>query len=98
MNEIARHGFDPQQYLCGGLELVWKEEAYKNRNPFWVVQTTADIMKDHTDIFNDNMIAFVRQPALTQQSPLARQTNVETWQRRFLWASKVGLICPPRLT
>ena len=67
MDEIARYGFDRgkpkplQQYLCGGLNLKWTEEAYPDHNPFWVVRTTEDIMHGHSDIFNANMVAFVRQ-------------------------------------
>lgn len=67
MFQIAKDGFDrdkprpSQQYLCEGLELKWTEEAYPDHNPFWVVRTTEDIMHGHNDIFNANMIAFVRQ-------------------------------------
>jgi hypothetical protein len=65
--EIVRHGFDASQerpslqYLCNGLELRWTKEAFPDNNPFWVVRTTKDIMKDHSDIFNPAMIDFVRQ-------------------------------------
>ena len=67
MFAIAERGFDHrkakpgQQYLCDGLELRWTEEAYPDHNPFWVVRTTDDIMHGHNDIFNANMVAFVRQ-------------------------------------
>ncbi|MDH4187416.1 MAG: hypothetical protein OEV08_10490 [Nitrospira sp.] len=67
MAEIARRGFDftkkkpAQQRLCDGLELKWTSEAYPDHNPYWVVRTTGDIMRDHNDIFNENMVAFVRQ-------------------------------------
>jgi pimeloyl-ACP methyl ester carboxylesterase len=67
MSEIAKKGFDAgkpkpsRQYLCGGLDLRWTEQAYPDHNPFWVVRTTKDIMKDHGDIFNPAMVAFVRQ-------------------------------------
>jgi len=67
MFAIAARGFDAskpkpnRQYLCDGLDLRWTEEAYPDHNPFWVVHTTGDIMHGHNDIFNENMIAFVRQ-------------------------------------
>ena len=65
--ELATKGFAPaqpkptQQYLCSGLNLRWTKEAYPDNNPFWVVRTTGDIMKDHGDIFNPAMVAFMRQ-------------------------------------
>jgi len=67
MAEIAGRGFDfekskPEaQRLCDGLELKWTGEAVRDRNPYWVVRTTKDIMHNHNDIFNDNMVTFVRQ-------------------------------------
>ena len=67
MGEIARDGFDPgkpkpeEQQLCDGLVLKWTAEAVPDHNPYWVVRTTGDIMRGHNDIFNDNMVSFVRQ-------------------------------------
>ena len=67
LRELATKGFAPtqpkptQQYLCSGLNLRWTKEAYPDNNPFWVVRTTGDIMKDHGDIFNPAMVAFMRQ-------------------------------------
>lgn len=67
MGEIARNGFDSgklkpeEQQLCDGLVLKWTAEAVPDHNPYWVVQTTGDIMRGHNDIFNDNMVSFVRQ-------------------------------------
>jgi hypothetical protein len=67
MYNIAKYGFDKdnikpsQQYLCNALDLKWTDEAIPNNNPYWVVQTTEDIMSGHNDIFNDYMISFVRQ-------------------------------------
>jgi hypothetical protein len=67
LSEFSKKGFDPaqqkpsQQYLCNGLDLRWTKQAYPETNPFWVVRTTGDIMKDHNDIFNPAMMDFVRQ-------------------------------------
>lgn len=66
MAEIGRRGFDftkqkPAQRLCDGLELKSTSEAYPDYNPYWVVRTTGDIMRGHNDLFNENMVAFVRQ-------------------------------------
>lgn len=68
MSGIAREGFTREKtdapyrrYLCGGLDLRSTAQHYPVHNPFWVVRTTRDIMKDHGDIFNRNFINFIRQ-------------------------------------
>jgi pimeloyl-ACP methyl ester carboxylesterase len=67
MGGLAKSGFDAgrpkpsRQYLCNGLELQWVPGVQPDNNPFWVVQTTGDIMNGHNDIFNPAMMHFVRQ-------------------------------------
>ena len=68
MSGIAREGFTHEKtdapyrrYLCGGLDLRSTAQHYPVHNPFWVVRTTRDIMKDHGDIFNRNFLNFIRQ-------------------------------------
>lgn len=48
-------------YFCGGLKLTDTESWFPPSNPFWVVQTTKDIIRDHNDIFNERFAAFMRQ-------------------------------------
>lgn len=67
MSRLARDGIaggkgSPyRQYLCGGMELRSTGQHYPDHNPFWVIRTTKDVMRDHGDIFNPNFVAFVRQ-------------------------------------
>lgn len=64
MKSIAHNGFAKRverQYLCGGMELRGTDRWNPDNNPFWVVRTTKDIMRNHDDIFNANFSAFVRQ-------------------------------------
>lgn len=49
------------EYLCHGLKLEATDQWYPPGNPFWVVETTGDIMNGHNDIFNPNMESFIRQ-------------------------------------
>ena len=52
-------------YLCDGLTLASTKEWAPTGNPYWVVETTGDVMKDHDDIFNPYFISFVRQMYLS---------------------------------
>jgi hypothetical protein len=61
---FARNGINRdkgREYLCDGLQLSVTQKWQPRNNPFWVVQTTSDIMDGHGDIFNDNFVAFIRQ-------------------------------------
>lgn len=50
-----------QTYLCGDLQLTSNPNWLPPQNPFWVVETSGDIMDGHNDIFNPNFLAFIRQ-------------------------------------
>jgi hypothetical protein len=56
-----------KEYFCGGerqrfnLQLTTEDQYKPENNPFWVVQTTGDIMNGHNDIFNPRFEAFTRQ-------------------------------------
>jgi hypothetical protein len=57
-----RHAFfGKQEYLCDSLKLASTEQWQPVGNPYWVVETTGDIMNGHNDIFNPAFVAFVRQ-------------------------------------
>lgn len=49
------------EYFCGGLLLTDTNSRFPPTNPFWVVQASKDIIRDHNDIFNDRFTAFMRQ-------------------------------------
>lgn len=51
----------PTEYFCGGLWLTDTDSRFPPANPFWVVQASKDIIRDHNDIFNDRFTAFMRQ-------------------------------------
>ena len=61
MQRFATSGFARGEYLCGGLDLRSTKQWHPKDNPFWVVRTTEDVIRDHGDIFNPNFIAFLRQ-------------------------------------
>jgi len=61
MRGIGQRGFKAREYLCNGLKLESTANWVPNANPFWVVSTTGDIMKDHNDIFNARFVSFIRQ-------------------------------------
>src|SRR5574341_53425 len=50
-----------REYLCSGLKLESTPNWVPKANPFWVVSTTGDLMKDHNDIFNARFLSFIRQ-------------------------------------
>ena len=58
---VAGGGFKKKQYLCSGLRLEATPNQVPEKNPFWVVSTTEEIMEDHNDIFNRNFVSFIRQ-------------------------------------
>jgi pimeloyl-ACP methyl ester carboxylesterase len=53
--------FGAQATLCDGLMLEQTGQWRPQGNPFWVLQTTGDIMMDHNDIFNPAFVSFIRQ-------------------------------------
>jgi hypothetical protein len=61
MRRIEQEGVANREYLCGGLELAGTDKWRPEHNPFWVVRTTKEVIKDHGDIFNPNFVAFMRQ-------------------------------------
>jgi hypothetical protein len=61
MRRIEEEGVAHREYLCGGLGLAGTDKWRPERNPFWVVRTTKDVIRDHGDIFNPNFVAFMRQ-------------------------------------
>jgi len=61
MQRFAHSGFTRHDYLCGRLDLQATQHWHPDDNPFWVVRTTKDVIRDHGDIFNPNFVAFVRQ-------------------------------------
>ncbi|MEM1071614.1 MAG: hypothetical protein AAGB48_06560 [Planctomycetota bacterium] len=50
-----------------------------NDTPFWIVQTTAEICKDHGDIYNERFLELVEQ--ITKLNRLY-ESGVETWIRQ----------------
>lgn len=42
-------------------DTVLAPSGVRSTNPFWVVQTTRGVMKDHNDIFNETIVGFVRE-------------------------------------
>ena len=73
MQAIGREGFKDRSYLCGGLHLTATKRQWPENNPFWVVQTTADIVEDHNDIFNPRFVSFIRQMYLAVVSERFRE-------------------------
>ncbi|MEM6332649.1 MAG: hypothetical protein AAF823_04850 [Planctomycetota bacterium] len=63
------------------------EGAY-NDTPFWIVQASQDICKDHGDIYNERFVGLVRQ--ITELNRLY-DSNVETWIR----PSRPSIDAPP---
>ena len=61
MQKFSQELGKPSQNLCDGLKLQSTEQWRPAGNPFWVVQTSGEIMADHNDIFNPRFVAFVRQ-------------------------------------
>ena len=66
MRGIADKGFAglmsrDLEYLCGRLRLESTKMWSPKPNPFWVVSTTGEVMKDHNDIFNPRFVSFIRQ-------------------------------------
>lgn len=61
MRGIAEKGFEKKQYLCHGLQLEATPNQIPEKNPFWVVSTTEEIINNHNDIFNPNFVSFIRQ-------------------------------------
>jgi hypothetical protein len=61
MRVIGSEGFRGRPYLCGGLHLTTTAKHWPENNPFWVVQTTGDIVEGHNDIFNPRFVSFIRQ-------------------------------------
>ncbi len=57
ITRVVNHGFTSgTQTLCKNLKLSGPQP-----HPFWVVTTTAAIMKDHNDIFNEHFVDFIKQ-------------------------------------
>ena len=73
MQVIGREGFKGRSYLCGGLHLTATKRQWPENNPFWVVQTTGDIVADHNDIFNPRFVSFMRQMYLAVVSERFRE-------------------------
>jgi len=61
MRGIGQRGFNDTEYLCNELRLESTANWVPKANPFWVVSTTPDLMKDHNDIFNARFLSFIRQ-------------------------------------
>jgi hypothetical protein len=61
MASITRDGIQEKEYLCDGLRLTTTPEWAPLGNPYWVVETTGDLIGDHNDIFNPNFVSFIRQ-------------------------------------
>lgn len=62
---FGQKGFGTKESLCGGMQLESTKNQAPPANPFWVVSTTRDIMKDHGDIFNARFVSFIRQMYLS---------------------------------
>ncbi|OGW34254.1 MAG: hypothetical protein A2X58_03810 [Nitrospirae bacterium GWC2_56_14] len=65
MAVFSLKGVQPGEYLCNGLNLTTTKEWAPTGNPYWVVETTGDVIKDHYDMFNPYFISFVRQMYLS---------------------------------
>lgn len=61
MAEIVQRGLRRHEYFCSLLELSATPQWYPEMNPFWVIQTSSEISRDHNDIFNPKLMSFVRQ-------------------------------------
>lgn len=61
MARPAQNGFDTKEHFCGQMLLTATEQWRPIANPFWVVETTAEIIGEHNDFFNENFQAFIRQ-------------------------------------
>ena len=61
MRRIEHEGVSDREYLCGGMELRGTDRWQPSHNPFWVVHTTEDVIRDHGDIFNPRFVSFLRQ-------------------------------------
>jgi hypothetical protein len=61
MRRIVKNGFGTQEYLCGGLTLSSTQQWHPKDNPYWVVQTSDSVIRDHNDVFNPHFITFIRQ-------------------------------------
>lgn len=61
MRRIEKEGVAQTEYLCNGMELKGTDQWRPDHNPFWVVRTSREVIKDHGDIFNPNFVAFLRQ-------------------------------------
>jgi pimeloyl-ACP methyl ester carboxylesterase len=60
----SRALLDSNAYLCDGkrgLKLAAMPQWQPKGNPYWVVETSGDIMSGHNDIFNPSFVAFIRQ-------------------------------------
>ncbi|WP_404300138.1 hypothetical protein [Alicycliphilus denitrificans] len=56
--------FGKDDYLCDGLHIKMRPQWQPVGNPFWVMQTTGEIIEDHGDVFNPSFQAFIRQAYL----------------------------------
>ena len=65
MAAFSLKGVQPGAYLCDGLNLTTTAEWAPTGNPYWVVETTGDVIQDHYDIFIPNFVSFMRQMYLT---------------------------------
>jgi hypothetical protein len=65
MAAFSLKGVQPGEYLCNGLNLTTTNEWAPTGNPYWVVETTGDVINDHYDMFNPYFISFVRQMYLS---------------------------------
>jgi hypothetical protein len=61
MRRIQKEGVARVEYLCNDIKLEATDRWVPARNPFWVVQTKEEVIKDHGDVFNPNFVAFLRQ-------------------------------------
>ena len=53
--------FGKSEALCDGLQLASTGQWVPMHNPYWVVETSGDVMRGHNDIFNPAFVAFIRQ-------------------------------------
>jgi len=81
MTNITRDGVQSPEYLCDGLKLTTTPEWAPAGNPYWVVETTGDVMSDHNDIFNPNFVAFIRQMYLAVIASTEGKKEVRNEQR-----------------
>lgn len=61
MQRIVKDGFGKREQLCGGMTLTATPQWYPKDNPYWVVRTSKDVIDGHSDLFNPNFVAFIRQ-------------------------------------